>query len=384
MKYNLGRIAVIADQMTAFGGADRQMLSILKLVPDADIYTVLYNPKGYRNIDIKQKIYPSFLQKVSFKYKFSRHLKVLNPIAYESFDLREYDTLISISAGPARGVIPTINQTHIAMVTTPPRSLWDNELNARGSMLKNIYKPLSKLLNNYLRIWDTSLVPRVDHWIANSQFISKKIEKRYKVEAKVIYPGIEEKCFEQFADHEIDKIIKKYNLPKNFVLVVSRLYDYKRVDWAIKACIENSKNLVIVGEGPDKKYLEKISKGHKNIKFLGFLKDDREVRMLYNQAQVLLFCGIEDFGLVPVEAMAQGTPIIAYGYGGVTETVNVNTCGKFFNNQKELNNILNEFDKRRYNSKQIKERAKKFTERAFITNLENHLKNIYEEKKEKR
>jgi glycosyltransferase involved in cell wall biosynthesis len=382
MEYSLGRVAIIADQMTAFGGADRQMLSVLQLIPDADIYTVLYNPKGYENVDIKQKIHSSFLQKFSFKYKFSRHLKVFNPIAYENFDLRKYDTLISISAGPARGIIPTIDQKHIAMVTTPPRSLWDNELNARGSILKNIYKPLSKLLNNYLRIWDTSLAPRVDYWIANSHFIADKIKKRYKVKAKVIYPGIQKECFEEFEDKEVKKVIEKYKLPNDFVLVVSRLYDYKRVDWAIKACIRANKNLVIVGKGPDEKYLKKISKGHDNIKFLGFLRDDKEVRILYRKAQLLLFCGIEDFGLVPVEAMAQGTPIFAYNYGGVKETVVSDICGKFFNTQEELTNLLNEFDKRRYNAKQIIQRSREFTEKKFIENLDNYLEKIYEEKKE--
>lgn len=378
MSHKLGRVAIVADQMTAFGGADREMFSILELVPDADIYTVLFNPRGYPNVDIKQNIYTSFAQKLPFKYSFSRHLKVLNPILYESFDLRKYDTIISISAGPGKAIIPGINQTHIAMVMTPPRSLWDYELNVRSSLLRNFYKPISKILNNYLRIWDRSLVPRVDHWIANSKFIAQKIEKRYGVKATVIYPGIKEECFEEIKPKQKEAIIKKYNLPSDFILVVSRLYDHKRVDWAINAAIKTERKLVIVGEGPDRRYLTKLSKGHENIYFLGFLKDDKEVRILYNLSKLLLFCAIEDFGLVPIEAMAQGTPIFAYNRGGVRETVLKEVCGEFFDNEHALNSLLKNFDEKEYNPERIINRAKKFTEEKFILNLNQYLEKIHE------
>jgi glycosyltransferase involved in cell wall biosynthesis len=381
MKYNLGRVAIIADQMTAFGGADREMFSILKLIPQADIYTVLYNPKGYQNIKIQQNIKTSFVQKLPFNKYFSRHLKVLNPIAYESLDLRNYDTIITVSAGPARGIIPNLDQIHIAMVLTPPRSLWDHELNVRSSFLKKIYKPISLILNNYLRIWDHTLVSRVDYWTANSKFIAKKIKKRYGVEAEVIYPGIAEESFEKFKNIEIDEILNKYKLPKDYFLVVSRLYDYKRVDWAINSAISTGDNLIIVGEGPDQKYLKQLAKGYSNIIFLGFLDSDREVRMLYKQAKALLFCGIEDFGLVPVEAMAQGTPIIAYNKGGVRETVLTEKCGQFFKTQDDLTHILKHFDKRRYNPTHIIQRASRFTEKIFLQNLDNYLQKIYEAKK---
>jgi len=378
MNSNLGRVAIVTDQMTAFGGADREMLSLLKLIPTSDIYTVLFNPEGYKNIDIKQKIFTSFVQKLPFKYRFSKHLKILNPIVYEEFDLGKYDTIITLSAGPARGIIPDINQTHIAMVMTPPRSLWDHELNVRGSKLRNIYRPISNILNNYLRLWDTSLVPRVDYWIANSTFIANKIKKRYGVKSKVIYPGISNEYFEKFKKEEIDNILLRYQIPQDFVLIVSRLYDYKRIDWAIKSCIKTKDNLVIVGEGPDYKYLKKLSKGYENIYFLGFLDNDRDVRMLYNQAKVLLFCGVEDFGLVPVEAMAQGTPILAFREGGVTETVLENVCGQFFLDNDELTKLLKKFDKKGYNEDKIVDRAREFSEKVFLENLNQYLKQIHD------
>jgi len=373
MNYNPGRVAIIADQMTDFGGADREMLSVLKLFPKADIYTVLYNPLKYSQMGIKQKVYTSFAQRLPFKFSISRHLKILNPIAYESFNFEKYDTLISISAGPARNIIPGIYQKHIAMVMTPPRALWDHELNVRSSGLKWLYKPISKIINNYQRILDFTTIPRVDNWIANSKFISKKIKKRYGVQSTVIYPGIEKENFREISLREVNTIKEKYNLPEEFFLSVSRLYDYKRIDWAIKSCIQTNKNLVVVGKGPDTKYLKRISKGYKNIYFLGFLDSDSEVQALYKKAQGLLFCGIEDFGLVPIEAMAQGTPIVAYNKGGVTETVVGGKTGEFFDNQLELTDILNHFNKSMYNPKTVINRAKEFTEERFLENLDNYL-----------
>jgi glycosyltransferase involved in cell wall biosynthesis len=376
------RVAFISDQMTSFGGADREMFSMLKLFPNADIYTIVFNRDSYG--EIPNKVYCSFVQKFPKPKSFYRHLKILSPIAYESFNLKKYDLVISISAGPARGVITGIDQPHIAMVMTPPRSLWDNELNVRASKLKRIYGPVSMFLNTFMRMWDYSISKRVDYWTANSEYIAKKIRKRYGVESTVLYPGISQECFERITHTRKEEIKRKYEIEEDFILVVSRLYDYKNIDWAIRACIKAKKNLVIIGEGPDRKYLEKIAKGNPRIKFLGFIPDDSEVRTFYSLADVLLFCGIEDFGLVPVEAMAQGTPVLAYREGGVLETVKEGVCGEFFNNEKELTLLLKKFDNNRYNPEQIINIAEKFTEKKFLNNLEKYLTNIYDQERKKR
>ncbi len=381
------KVAIVADQMTSFGGADREMYSMLKVFPNADIYTVLFYKEKYPTL--KNKVYTSFVQKwVKILGKgFHRHLKILNPFAYESFNLDKYDFVISISAGPAKSVITGIYQPHLAMVMTPPRSLWDNELNVRGSKLKWLYKPLSKILNTYLRVWDVSIAKRVDYWSANSEFVARKIKKTYSKDAQVLYPGVEERYFENLTESKkgkelIKKLKEKYEIPKEFVLVVSRLYDYKRVDWAIRGCIESGDNLLIVGEGPDRKYLQKLAKGHDNIQFLGFLKDD-EVKVLYELAKVLLFCGIEDFGLVPVEAMASKTPVLAYGVGGVLETVKSGVTGEFFQAEKELMKLLKEFNESEYNGEKIREHARKFTEENFIHNFSKYVEEIYAKEKHK-
>jgi len=384
--YNLHKlfpkVAIVADQMTSFGGADREMMSMLKVFPQADIFTVLFYKEKYPMIT--NRVYTSFVQKYTkvFGKKFSRHLKVLNPIAYESFSFEGYDLVISISAGPAKSVITGIDQPHLAMVMTPPRSLWDNELNARASKFRQIYRWLSNILNTYLRVWDVSISKRVDYWSSNSEFVAKKIKKTYGVTPKVLYPGIEERYFEPVASEDIEEVRKKYSVPEDFVLVVSRLYDYKRVDWAISAVQKSGDNLVIVGEGPDIKFLKKIAKGDPKIQFLGFITDD-EVKALYAAAKVLLFCGIEDFGLVPIEAMATGTLVFAYKYGGVLETVLEGKSGEFFENEEKLVELLKKLDKRMYNKRNIVNQARKFSEERFLNNFTEYLKQIHEKESSK-
>jgi glycosyltransferase involved in cell wall biosynthesis len=372
----LGKVAIIADQMTAFGGAEREMFSILKLLPNADIFTITIDKSKYPQLkDLNIEVKTSFVQNFSkiLPKGFSRHLKILNPFAYESFNLEEYDYIISISAGPGKGVITGIQQPHIAMVMTPPRSLWDKELNARGSKLQFVYKAISNIINNYLRIWDYTTSKRIDYWTANSQYIAKKIEKTYNKKATVIHPGVEEKYYSK----------KISSTPGSYFLVLSRLYDHKRIDWAIRACKEAKKELLIIGEGPDKKYLQKIAKGCSDIKFLGFVPDD-EVLEYYNKAQALIFCGLEDFGLVPVEAMASGTPVLAYRDGGLLETVKEGITGEFFQDENELIKLLKNFDRSIYNGDVIRKHASRFSEEKFLKNLEIFLLKVYEQEKAKK
>jgi glycosyltransferase involved in cell wall biosynthesis len=384
LKKKFPKVAIVADQMGAFGGADREMYSVLKLLPHSDIFTISCNAKKYP--DLKNRVYTSFVQKISnvLPKSFYRHLKIFTPLAYESLDLDSYDLVLSISAGPGKGVITGIAQPHVAMVMTPPRSLWDKELNARGSILRGVYKPISIILNTYMRMWDWTTSKRVDYWTANSKFIAKKIWKTYKQKATVIYPGVEKKYFTKSSDKEKERIKEKYSLPDNFVLIVSRLYDHKRVDWGIRACIEADKNLVIVGEGPDLKYLKKIAKSSKKVQFLGFVKDDMEVKTMYELSDVLLFCGLEDFGLVPVEAMASGTPVLALGQGGLLETVKESVAGEFFKTEEELTTLLINFNKKRYNREQIIKHAQKFSEEIFLNNLEKYLNQVYEKETSKK
>lgn len=369
-------VAIVVDQMVSYGGADSELFSVLKLFPYAHIFTILIDKKKYPTI--QNKIYTSFVQNFSnFLPKgFTRHLKIFTSFAYESFNLEGYNLVISISAGPAKGVITGIYQPHVAMVMTPPRSLWDNELNVRGSLFRWLYRPFSKIINTYMRVWDWSISKRVDYWVANSNYVAQKIRKIYGKESTVIYPGIIKHNFKKV------NIRKIYNLPDKFALVVSRLYDYKRVDWAIKACKKTNTNLVIIGEGPDLRYLKKISKRDKRIRFLGFVPDSHR-DSFFQEAEVLLFCGIEDFGLVPVESMSYGTPVLAYREGGVLETVKEKITGEFFKTEEELISLLKNFDKNRYNKQAIIAQSKNFTEEKFLINFQKFLINVSKKEKNK-
>jgi len=373
----LGKVAIVVDQMTSLGGADRELFSMLKILPDADIFTITIDYSKYPQlVEYKDHIYTSFVQKISkFVPKtFYRHLKVLNPLAYESFDFSGYDFVISITAGPAKGIITGLDQPHVSMTMTPPRSLWDKELNARGSKFKKVYEPIALVLNNFLRIWDYTASKRVDYWTANSEYIQKKIRKIYDQDSEVIYPGVSEKYYDS----------RKQTLNEDpYFLVVSRLYDHKRVDWAIRACKETGNRLLIIGSGPDKGFLEKIAKGDPNIEFLGFLEEDDDVIKFYQNAKALIFSSIEDFGLVPVEAMASGTPVLAYADGGLLETVKDGVTGEFFKTEEDLVNLLNEFDETRYNEKTIRKHAKQFSEKKFLKNLEKYLLKVYDETKKR-
>ncbi len=376
------KVAIVADQMNGFGGADRELISILKLFPNAEIFTITFNKKIYPQIS--NTVHTSFLQKWLDRLpkSLARHLKVFTPWAYESFNFDGFDLVISISAGPAKGIITGIDQPHIAMTMTPPRSLWDKENNFRALKLSKMYSAISETINVFMRIWDINIAKRVDYWTANSKYIQKKIQRTYGVDATVIYPGIEERYFEKRKQSQLDEVKKKYSLPEDFVLIVSRLYDYKRIDWAIRACIKADKKLIIVGEGPDRKYLEKVANKNPNITFLGYVNDDEAIS-LFRLASLLLFCGLEDFGIVPVEAMAAGTPVFALKEGGLLETVKEHISGEFFKTEEELCNLLKDFDKRRYNKEEIVKQASNFTEAKFLNNLEKYITQIYEKETSK-
>jgi len=376
------KVAIVADQMNGFGGADRELISMLKLFPNAEIFTITFNKKIYPQII--NIVHTSFLQKwlERLPKSLARHLKVFTPWAYESFNFDGFDLVISISAGPAKGIITGIDQPHIAMTMTPPRSLWDKESNFRALKLSKMYSAISETINVFMRIWDINISKRVDYWTANSKYIQKKIKRTYGVDATVIYPGIEERYFEKRKKIQLDEVKEKYLLPDDFVLIVSRLYDYKRIDWAIRACVKANKKLVIVGEGPDRKYLEKIADKNSNITFLGYVSDDDAIS-LFCLASLLLFCGLEDFGIVPVEAMAAGTPVFALKDGGLLETVKEHISGEFFKTEEELCNLLKDFDKRRYNREAIIKQARNFTEAKFLNNLEKYITQIYEKETSK-
>ncbi len=375
LERKLGKVAIVCDQMISLGGAEREMFSMLKLLPNADIFTIMYFKENF--VNNKYNIKTSFVQKLPFKNRLKNHIKILTPLAYESFDFSGYDFVISISAGPGKSIITGINQPHVAMVMTPPRSLWENEESIKRPFWSFLYMPLAYVINSYFKLWDYTSSKRVDYWTANSKYIKEKIKKIYGVDAKVIYPGVGEEWFEQPSEIQKKKVKAKFHLPSHFMFVLSRLYNHKRVDWAVRSCKDAGVPLYIAGDGPDRKHLERMVKTGDDIHFLGRISDTDAVTM-YNLADAVLFCSIEDFGLVPVEAMAGGTPVLAYGVGGAKETVEEGVTGEFFMTNSELTDLLKHFSINRYNSSIIKEHAMEFSEREFHKNLIKFLTEVHE------
>ncbi len=369
------KVAIVTDSMIAFGGADRFLFTFLKIFPDAHIYTLKFKRGQYPNL--KNNVYTSFLDKFPFKQIFKRNLNVLNPLLFELFDLDKYELVISLTAGSAKGVITSPYQKHISFILTPPRLLWDGEINIRASVLKYLYRPISPLLTHYLRLWDIGAINRVDSIVTISKYIQKKIMKIYRRESTVIYPGIAKFWFEKDNEDVRKRVLNSYNLPKEYLLVVSRLYDYKKIDLAIECALETDKNLVVVGSGPDLSYLKKKAGGSKKILFLGNVSDS-DLRVIYGSAQTLIFAGVEDFGLVPVECMATGTPVLAFEDGGVVETVVDGVSGAFFNTKEQLLKLIKSNVWRKYDKSEIIKCARKFSEEKTVLNIKKYIESEYE------
>ncbi len=362
-------VAIATDYMNSFGGADRVLQSLLRIFPNADVYTTQINYENYPWL--KNKVYTSFLQNFFFRKIIYRTISVLAPFAFESFDLRNYDLVISISAGPAKGVITSTNTKHISIICTPPRHQWDGDMNIRASIFKIIYSLGSFIVSTFLRIWDIVAISRVDHIISISKYIQSKVLKIYRRESKVIYPSISDLYLANADKYTKEEVFEKFVLPNEYILVASRLFDYKKIDVAINICKKLSQNLVVVGDGPDINYLKKLAKSS-NTLFLRKVSDD-ELKIIYRYAQALIFPGVEDFGIVPLEAMSQGTPVIAYNVGGVKETVIDGKTGILYNTLEQLEEIILKKKYLKLKKKDIMKRAIEFNDDRYIKELKNYI-----------
>lgn len=370
------KVAIVTDWMISPGGSDRMVKQLAEHFDDTTIFTTVYIPENYQKyFSSEVTIESTFLQKLSLNGYKHRHLNVLAPIAFENIDLRGYDLVISLTAGSAKGVITAPDQPHISIILTPPRSLYFKEdiklLEQRGLL----HKLFSPSVSKYLKKWDQTVIHRADIHLSISKFIKKRVEKVYGINSDVLYPGISEFWFKNSSDEKIleDSGVNELLKGDEYFLIVSRIYKYKGIDRAIEVMrsLENEKKkLIIVGSGPDEHHLRKNSPN--NVVFLGYQPDEL-IRALYQRAEALLFCGVEDFGYVPIEAMASGCPVIAYNDGGVTETVVRGVCGEFFKDNIELQQLLTQFDHAKYDKVDIINRAKEFSEKKFLTELDQFI-----------
>ena len=283
------------------------------------------------------------------------------PQMIESFDFSEFDIVLSISSAFAHGIITNGKPKHVTYINAPARYLWDRTHDVLDRASKGIFGPVKRTYLehtfHWLRTWDAEAAARADNVLAASKDVQRRIELYWRRESDVIYPPVD--------DFWLSKSFGGVNReqPKYF-LIVSTLVAYKNIEIAIEACNALKLHLKIVGEGPHRRHLEKIA--GPTIEFYGYRTRD-ELGDLYADAQALLFPGIEDFGIAPLESMACGTPVISYGAGGPLETVIEGETGTFFNEQttQSLMEVLRTFDRNRFNTDTCKKQAKNFSKSEF-------------------
>lgn len=301
------RIALIHYWFVNRRGGERVVEAMAEMLPQADLYSLVVDPEALPASLQNRSITTSFLQHVPGSRRWHRRMLPLYPLALELFDLSKYDLVISSESGPAKGVLTSSRTCHVCYCHSPMRYLWDFYHQYKsGNSFGALSRPFFTLAAHYLRMWDTATASRVDHFVANSRNVAARVRKHYRREAAVIYPPVN-----VAAGYLADRI-------EDYYLVVGQLVDYKRVDLAIAACNQLGRPLRIVGDGEQYPRLRKLAA--ETISFLGPLSD-ADLREQYAHCRALLFPGEEDFGIVPVEALSFGRPVIAFGRGGVTETV---------------------------------------------------------------
>jgi glycosyltransferase involved in cell wall biosynthesis len=351
------KICIVHEYLIDFGGAEQVLKGLLEIWPNAPIFTLIYDPSGNcKDIIQSTGVTGSFLNKMPFSKRKHRAYLPLMPLAIEQFDLSGYDVVISASHAIAKGVITGPDQLHISYLHTPMRYAWDMQpayLSDAG-LEKGLRSFITRSLLHYLRIWDMRTVAGVDHYIANSQFIARRIMKLYKREAAVIHPPVEIDRFKVREDKE------------DFYVTVSRLVSYKKVDLIVRAFNQMpDKKLVVMGDGPELKTLKAMAAS--NITFTGF-QSDRVIEDTLQRARAFVYAAQEDFGIVPVEAQACGTPVIAYGKGGVLETVIPGETGQFFDQQTDqalVETIINFERSQPFDPHTIRKNAERFSKNRF-------------------
>ncbi|WP_281637500.1 glycosyltransferase [Flavobacterium marginilacus] len=352
------RVALVQDWLTEMGGAEKVFASIHSLYPDADIFTLVANDDILEKLNIdKSKVTTSFIQRLPGCPKRYRNYFPLFKYGIEEFDLSSYDLVISSSYCVAKGVLTNHNQVHISYCHSPVRYAWDlHHKYIKEANLESGFKGMiAKYFLHHLRIWDIASSNRVDHFIANSNFIASRINKIYRRKSDTIYPPVDVDAFTLQTNKE------------NFYITCSRLVPYKKVDLIVDAFSKMpDKELVVIGDGPEFKKLNKVVSSLPNIKMLGY-QSFEVLKEKMAKAKAFVFAAEEDFGIVPVEAQACGTPVIAYGKGGSLETVKHGLTGILFKEQTSDSIIVavEEFEQLSFDPVIIRTHAESFSTEIF-------------------
>jgi glycosyltransferase involved in cell wall biosynthesis len=299
------RVAIVHHWFVSKAGGERVVNTIAGMFPNADIFTLFLDRQKLPRALKGRKVIASVLDRIPGARRIHRHFLPFYPLAVEMLDLSGYDLVISSDSGPVKGVVTDLDATHICYCHSPMRYLWDG-YNAYRREMSPISKAVFELASHYVRNWDYLAAQRVDHFIANSSYVARRIHKYYRRRSAIIHPPIDTSQSYLAGSHD------------EYYLAVGRLVPYKRTDLLISACKKLGRRLLIVGDGPEMVRLKKLA--GKNVEFVGEATDQK-LRDIYARCRALLFAADEDFGMVPLEAQSYGRPVIAYAKGGSLETV---------------------------------------------------------------
>lgn len=362
MDTNNFQVALVHEWLSEWGGAEKVLEAIHSLYPGS-IYTLVKNPEVLKGSFLDDcTIHTSFIQRLPYSKTKYRNYLALFPMAVEQFNLSQYEVVISSSYAVAKGVLTNANQLHICYCHSPVRYAWDlyHQYLQEANLTKGLKGWLVKIILHYIRLWDYTTANRVDHYIANSAFIARRIRKVYNRKATVIYPPVDVDLFELYGPKE------------EYYLTASRMVPYKKINLIVEAFSQMpDKRLVVIGDGPDYKKIKAIATP--NIELLGFQQFE-VLRHYMQRAKAFVFAAEEDFGITPVEAQACGTPVVALGKGGALETVIPYKTGLFFKEQTPecLRESIREFERiaKELDPKLIRENAERFSRPRFLAEFQ--------------
>lgn len=357
------KIALVHDYLVQHGGAERVLQCFCEIFPEAPIYTLIYDKEAMGDSFADRRIYTSSLQKIPFSKKWHRTLPPLMPAAIEEFDFSMYDAVLSDSSSYAKGIITGPNTLHICYTHTPMRYAWDDcQEYTNEFYYPKIVKLFIPFMMNYIRLWDSAGSDRVDRFLANSSFVARRVKKYYNKKAEVINPPV-----------QIDNFFTS-DKTNDYFLMVGRLISYKKHNIVVEAFNKLGLPLKIIGRGPELKKLKKVA--NDNIEFLERVTDDK-LGKYYAECKAFIFPQEEDFGIVAIEALAAGRPIIAFRGGDIVEHIKDGQEGLFFDEQtsESLIEMINKFDDYSFDSQKNREVAMKFDREIFKGKIKEYVEN---------
>lgn len=360
------QLALVHEWLNVYGGSERQLAEILDLYPMADLYALIHNRQNFIGTRLEgRNVATSFMQKIPRVEHLYRGLLPLMPFAIERLNVRKYDIVLSISHAVAHGVKTTKDQIHISYVCSPMRYAW--HLQEDYLHLHHLDKPIlgsaARLILSLLRGWDKGSARRANYLLANSNWTAQKIQQAWGRDSHVIYPPVDVKRFDPAKERD------------NFYLHVSRLVPYKRTAEIVQAFNELKLPLIIVGDGPEMRHLQKLA--NENIRLLGY-QPDSVVNNLMNRAKGFAYMAVEDFGIAMAEAQAAGCPVIAYVRGGAAEIVQDGETGLLFQEQTAASMIeaVLQSQNKNLSSKAAQENAARFSSERFRNEFSAYMNSI--------